>query len=250
MHIRVQQIWGFLQTVLGWIFIVCSLAMEGWKVAATGGQGGSAVVIVAWHWSNLWRACSTDANGVSNCYDFPVLWSVERYIQIVRALLMTGMAVGVLGFILSMVGMECTYIGGKEKEKNRSIFIGGLCHCSSGLLAAAGYGVYAWHVSAEYFSFDLQYDLGTPLFLGWAGCLFQICGGIFYLLSVQKVWSEENSSALYLMVSDEEGKLLNSTPIISDLSIKSKVSTLSELSLLTSSTVSKISPRAQQPSSV
>ncbi len=39
------------------------------------------------------------------------------YLQIVRALLMSGMAVGVLAFILSLVGMECTYIGGKDKEK-------------------------------------------------------------------------------------------------------------------------------------
>ncbi len=53
-------------------------------------------------------------------------------LQIVRALLMSGMAVGVLAFILSLVGMECTYIGGKDKEKNRSVFTGGVCHITSG----------------------------------------------------------------------------------------------------------------------
>ncbi|XP_072540030.1 claudin-10 [Salminus brasiliensis] len=254
MNIRVLQIWGFLQTVLGWIFIASSLAMEGWKVAATGGQGGSAVVTVAWYWSSLWRACSTDANAVSNCYDFPVLWSVENHVQIVRALLMSGLAIGVLGFILSMVGMECTYIGGKENEKNRAIFFGGLCHTTSGLLAASGYGVYAWHVSTEYVSpgFELKYDLGAPLFLGWAGCLFQVTGGLFYLVSVKKLWSMENSNTLDLMVSAEESKHLHSSPtdlsIISDLSTRSKVSTLSALSILSSSTVSKISHKT--PSSV
>ncbi|KAK1798807.1 hypothetical protein P4O66_007090 [Electrophorus voltai] len=77
MNIRAMQILGFLQTVLGWIFIACSLAMEGWKVATTGGQGGSAVVIVGWYWSSLWRVCSTFSNNVSTCHDFPVLWSVE-----------------------------------------------------------------------------------------------------------------------------------------------------------------------------
>lgn len=99
-----------------------------------------------------------------------------------------------LGFILSLVGMECTYIGGKEKEKNRAIFIGSLCHATSGtkinffyyynfdhdsmfltneindfaalflfpfflgLLAAAGYAVYACHITAEFFnpSFELK----------------------------------------------------------------------------------------------
>lgn len=77
MEVRETQIWGFLLTVLGWIFIACSLAMEGWKVAAAGGQGGSSVVYITWYWSSLWRTCTTSSNAVSNCYDFPVLWSVE-----------------------------------------------------------------------------------------------------------------------------------------------------------------------------
>lgn len=45
---------------------------------------------------------------------------------------MGGISTGMLGFILSLVGMECTYIGGKEKEKKRAIFIGSLCHTTSG----------------------------------------------------------------------------------------------------------------------
>lgn len=54
------------------------------------------------------------------------------YVQIVRALLIGGVSTGMLGFILSLIGMECTYIGGKEKKKNRIIFVGSLCHTTSG----------------------------------------------------------------------------------------------------------------------
>ncbi|KAI2663264.1 Claudin-10 [Labeo rohita] len=77
MKIRVMQIWGFLLALLGWIFVACSMAMEGWKITSIGGQGGSAVIKVGWYWSSLWRACFTDSSSTSNCYDFPVLWSVE-----------------------------------------------------------------------------------------------------------------------------------------------------------------------------
>lgn len=77
MKIRVVQIWGFLMTVLGWIFVACTMAMEGWKIASVGGMGGSAVIKVAWHWTSLWRSCFTDSTAVTNCKDFPVLWSVE-----------------------------------------------------------------------------------------------------------------------------------------------------------------------------
>ncbi|XP_051568218.1 claudin-10-like [Myxocyprinus asiaticus] len=237
MKIRVMQIWGFLMTVLGWIFVACSMAMEGWKVTSIGGQGGNAIIRAAWYWSSLWRACFTDSTNTSNCYDFPVLWSVEGHLQIVRALLMSGMAIGVLGFILSLVGMECTYIGGKDKEKNRSVFIGGFCHVISGILAASGYAVYAHYVSAEFFNprFDgLKFDLGTPLFLGWTGCAFQITGGVFFLVSVCKIWSQVYNSAPTLIIPGEEGKVLHSShtnlSMVSELFSKSKVSAISELS--------------------
>ncbi|XP_044044188.1 claudin-10 [Siniperca chuatsi] len=187
MKIRVVQIWGFLMTVLGWIFMACTLAMEGWKITAIGGMGGSAVIKVAWYWSSLWRSCYTDSTAVSNCYDYPVLWSVEGSIQIVRGLLMAALSLGMMGFVLSLMGMECTFIGGKDRSKYKKIYTGGWCHIISGLLSTCGYAVYAQYVSVEYFNPDfdgLKYDLGTPLFLGWVGSIFQMTGGFFYLWSV------------------------------------------------------------------
>ncbi|KAI7807393.1 claudin-10 [Triplophysa rosa] len=237
MKVRGMQIWGLLLTLLGWIFVACTMAMESWKVTSVGGQGGSSIITVGWYWSSLWRACYTDSAATSNCYDFPVLWAVEDYLQIVRALLMSGMGVGVLGFILSFAGMECTYIGGKDHEKNRSMFTGSFCHVLSGLLSACGYAVYAHYVSAEFFNprFDgLQFDLGTPLFLGWAGCAFQITGGIFFLVSVYKIRSQTYSRPLTSIVPAVEGKASRSShtnlSIISELSSKSGVSSISELS--------------------
>ncbi|KAM6945839.1 claudin-10-like [Aplochiton taeniatus] len=134
MKIRVVQIWGFLMTVLGWIFVACTMAMEGWKISSIGGMGGSAIIKVAWYWSSLWRACFTDSTSVSNCYDFPVFWSVEGNIQAVRGLLMGALGVGMLGFVVSLMGMECTFIGGKDRSKNRKICCGGCCHVLSDLL--------------------------------------------------------------------------------------------------------------------
>nr|XP_055069546.1 claudin-10 [Misgurnus anguillicaudatus] len=237
MKIRDMQIWGLLLTLMGWIFVACSIAMEGWKVASVGGQGGSSIITVGWYWSSLWRACYTDSAATSNCYDFPVLWAVEDYIQITRALLLAGMATGVLGFILSFVGMECTYIGGNDKDKKRSMFTGSFCHIISGLLSACGYAIYAHYVSSEFFNprFDgLQFDLGTPLFLGWAGCAFQITGGFFFMVSVCKVQSKTYSRAPMSIVPASHTKTLRSyrtnLSVISEISSKSSLSSLSEVS--------------------
>ncbi|KAG7326727.1 hypothetical protein KOW79_010128 [Hemibagrus wyckioides] len=223
--------------------------MEGWKVAAVGGQGGSSVVYITWYWSSLWRTCSTASNAVSNCYDFPMLWSVENHVQIVRALLMGAVSIGMLGFVLSLVGMECTYIGGKQKEKNRAIFIGSLCHTTSGLLAAAGYAVYARNITAEFFNpnFELKFDLGTPLFVGWAGCIFQFTGGLLYMVSVYKLWSLDRRTSEDI-VSAEEAVALPSIPtnisISSEPTSRSKVSSVFELSLKSTSPASSVSHKS------
>ncbi|XP_054640827.1 claudin-10 [Dunckerocampus dactyliophorus] len=237
MRIRVVQIWGFLMTVMGWIFVACTMAMEGWKITSVGGMGGSSILKVAWYWSSLWRSCFTDSTAVSNCYDYPVLWSVEGHIQIVRGLLMAALSLGMLGFVLSLMGMECTFIGGKDRSKYKKIYTGGWCHIISGLLSTSGYAVYAQYVSIEYFNpnFDgLKYDLGTPLFLGWVGSTFQMSGGVFYLWSVCKALCGQEQTVIIRPIPDPEHdpKTKSTTELssVSGITSKTKVSSVSELS--------------------
>ena len=45
---------------------------------------------------------------------------------------MAALVVGMLGFVVSIIGMECTFIGGKDQSKHKKIFFGGLCHITSG----------------------------------------------------------------------------------------------------------------------
>ncbi|KAM9830088.1 claudin-10 [Syngnathus typhle] len=256
MRIRVVQIWGFLMTVLGWIFVACTMAMEGWKISSVGGMGGSSILKVAWYWSSLWRSCFTDSTAVSNCYDFPVLWSVEGHIQIVRGLLMAALSLGMLGFVLSLLGMECTFIGGEDKSKYKKIYTGGWCHIISGSLSTSGYAVYAQYVSVEYFNpnfIGLRFDLGTPLFLGWVGSAFQMAGGVFYLWSVCRPLFGQVQTVIVRKLPDVEKdpKTKSTTELssVSGITSKSKASSVSELSSVPSN-VSAISSGLTSGSSV
>lgn len=47
---------------------------------------------------------------------------------------MSALSVGMLGFVLSMLGMECTYLGGKDRSKYKKIFAGGCCHILGGTI--------------------------------------------------------------------------------------------------------------------
>lgn len=45
---------------------------------------------------------------------------------------MASLSVGMLGFVLSLMGMECTYIGGKDLSKYKKVYTGGWCHIIGG----------------------------------------------------------------------------------------------------------------------
>ena len=76
MRKRLIQVFGFLASSLGWLFVLCSMAMDYWRITQIGGQAGSWIIKVAWYWSNLWKDCYTDSTAITNCRDYPVLWSV------------------------------------------------------------------------------------------------------------------------------------------------------------------------------
>ncbi|XP_026219567.1 claudin-10 [Anabas testudineus] len=246
MQIRVVQIWGFLMTVLGWIFVACTMAMDGWMSSTIGGMGGSNIVKVIWYWSNLWKTCQTESTSINKCYDFPVLWSVEVHLQVVRGLLIAALSLGMLGFVLSLMGMECTFIGGKDRSKYKKIYTGAWCHIISGLLSTCGYAVYVQFV-LQYFNPDpdgLEYELGTPVFLGWVGSAFHMAGGFFYVWSVCKplCGGEDLVMKVQPLLDQEQDKSIIVQSTAPETS-KPKASSVSELS---SKSVSSISSRSVQ----
>ncbi|XP_041822142.1 claudin-10-like isoform X2 [Chelmon rostratus] len=128
MRRRLAQIVGLLLCTLGWGFVCCTLALDHWRVAQMGGEGGSSVVVTAWYWSDLWKDCYEDSTALVNCVDFGVLWKVKSYIQAVRGLLMVGLCLGLIGTVLTFFGLECTRIGGDQRSKDRMLMTASASH--------------------------------------------------------------------------------------------------------------------------
>ncbi|XP_061579416.1 claudin 10-like 2 [Cololabis saira] len=192
MRKRLIQIFGFLISSLGWLFVLCTMAMDYWRISQLGGQGGSFIIKVAWYWSNLWKDCFTDSTAVTNCRDFPVLWSVSYYVQAVRGLLMCGLTLGFFAVVCCFIGMECTYIGGAEKTKDKVVFAGSVFHLAGGVSDIAAYCLYINRIARKAFTDrlppgELRYDLGPPIFLGLVGCFFIMFGAVLYAVTVYRV---------------------------------------------------------------
>lgn len=183
------QVFGFLISSLGWLFVLCSMAMDFWRISQIGGQAGSFIIKVAWYWSNLWKDCYTDSTAITNCRDFPVLWSVAAYVQGVRGLLMCGLTLGFFAVVFCFTGMECTYIGGGIKTKDKFVLAGSVFHFIGGMSDIAGYCLYINRVARNAFNQNrqpgaLRYDLGNPIFLGLVGSFLILLGAILYAITV------------------------------------------------------------------
>ncbi|XP_063354376.1 claudin-10-like [Pelmatolapia mariae] len=197
MRKRLIQISGFLISSLGWLFVLCTMAMDFWRITKIGGQGGSYIIKVAWYWSNLWSDCYTDSAAVTNCREYPVLWNVAYYVQAVRGLLMCGLTIGFFAVVCCFVGMECTYIGGSDKTKDKVLFTGAVLHFVGGMSDIAAYCLYINRIARTAFarrvaSGVLRYELGPPVFLGLAGCFFILVGAVLYAVTVYKVIRRES----------------------------------------------------------
>ncbi|KAA0716183.1 Claudin-19 [Triplophysa tibetana] len=183
------QVFGFLISTLGWLFVSCTTAMDYWRVNYVGGKGGNWMIKALWYWSNLWRDCVTDTSSVTNCRDYDVLWSVTPYVQGVRGLLMIAMSLGFVAIILCFIGMDCTYIGGREKSKDKTLLTGAVLHFVGGLSSCAAYCVYTNRVASAAFSPStdrsvIRYTIGTPIFLGLVGSFFIILGSVLYAVTI------------------------------------------------------------------
>ncbi|KAM6957972.1 claudin-10-like [Tautogolabrus adspersus] len=178
---RHAQILGLLLCMLGCCFVGCTLAMDHWRVAQQGGQGGSSVVVTAWYWSDLWKDCYEDSTAVVNCVDFGVLWTVKSYIQAVRGLLLIGLCLGLVGTVLTFFGMECTRLGSDHRSKDRMLITSSAFHLVGCVSDLAGYCLYINTVVAAFLHVKAdpakqRYELGPPLYLGLVGCFLIFLG--------------------------------------------------------------------------
>uniref|UniRef100_G3N8T8 Claudin n=1 Tax=Gasterosteus aculeatus aculeatus TaxID=481459 RepID=G3N8T8_GASAC len=177
------EIVAFVLTISGWILVSSTLPIDYWKVSSVDGT----VITTATFWSNLWKTCVTDSTGVSNCKDFPSMLALDAYIQVCRGLMIASVCLGFFGAVLALVGMKCTKIGGSETTKARLTVGSGFHFVLSGLCCMTACSIYAHRITTDFFDplFVAQkFELGAALFIGWAGSVLCILGGLIFCFSM------------------------------------------------------------------
>ncbi|KAG7466992.1 hypothetical protein MATL_G00148560 [Megalops atlanticus] len=190
------EILAFVLAISGWVLISSTLPTDYWKVSSIDGT----VITTATFWSNLWKTCVTDSTGVSNCKDFPSMLALDGYIQVCRGLMISAVCLGFFGSIFALVGMKCTKIGGSDKTKARVACLAGINFILSGLCSLTACSLYAHRITSEFFDpmfIAQKFELGAALFIGWAGSVLCILGGVVFCFSLAEGFSKSRANYAY-----------------------------------------------------
>ncbi|XP_067309295.1 claudin 15-like a [Pseudorasbora parva] len=191
------EVTGFFMCLVGWVVTGLAVANDYWKISSVQGT----VIVSNRLYENLWHACGEDSTGKANCQDFQSLLALPVHIQAGRALTIIALVLGLVGIILSTMGLKCIKIGSRTDEsKGKTMLIGGIFFIIAGLCTIVAVSWYAAQIVAEFndpFYGGVRFELGTGLYIGWAGAALCILGGAFLCTACERVSKGKDKGAYY-----------------------------------------------------
>ncbi|XP_013798444.1 claudin-15-like isoform X1 [Apteryx mantelli] len=191
------EIAGFLLCLGGWTLIGATLPHNYWKISSIHGS----VITTSTLFENLWKSCAEDSTGVSNCREFDSMFALPVHIQACRALMIISILLGFIATVLSLLGLKCAHIGlSNEDGKVKFAVTGGFLFILGGLCSMVAVSWYAAMVTIQFFDplyAGTKYELGDALYLGWAGSILYMLGGLFLTCSCKGKKREKYSGSKY-----------------------------------------------------
>ncbi|XP_019359239.1 PREDICTED: claudin-15-like isoform X2 [Gavialis gangeticus] len=192
-----SQISSLLLALSGFIILVVTTLSNKWKISSTAKEA----VLTNWLSEGLWMTCASTSLGIIECKKFFSFLIADPYIQACRALMFTSIVLGLTSTVLSLFGLKCTQVGTSNgSTKAKMAVIGGSMFILAGLCSMIAVSWYAAMVTAEFFDplyGGTKYELGDALYLGWAGSVLFMLGGIFLTCSCESGKKGKYSNGKY-----------------------------------------------------
>ncbi|XP_037700295.1 claudin-18 isoform X1 [Choloepus didactylus] len=195
-------------------FLLCSLGLAG-CIAATGMDMWSTQdlydnpVTSVFQYEGLWRSCVRQTSGFTECRPYFTILGLPAMLQAVRALMIVGIIVGVIGLLVSIFALKCIRMGSMEDSaKAKMTLTSGIMFIVSGLCAIAGVSVFAnmlvtnfWMSTAGMYSslggmvqtVQTRYTFGSALFVGWVAGGLTLIGGVIMCIACRGLVPEESN---------------------------------------------------------
>ncbi|NXA22464.1 CLD19 protein, partial [Ibidorhyncha struthersii] len=177
------QICALLLALAGFTILLVTTMSNRWKILDT----ATVLVTADWISEGLWMDCAVIAFGSIQCKKFPYMLSSDTHIQACRALMITSILLGFIATVISLLGLKCTKVGLSDEDgKMKFAVTGGFLFILGGLCSMVAVSWYAAMVTAQFFDplyAGTKYELGDALYLGWAGSVLCMLGGILLTCS-------------------------------------------------------------------
>ncbi|PKU37541.1 claudin-19-like [Limosa lapponica baueri] len=191
------QICALLLALAGFTISLVTTMSNRWKISDT----ATVLVTTDWISEGLWMECAVISFGSIQCKKFPYMLSSETHIQACRALMITSILLGFIAAVLALLGLKCTKVGLSDEEaKMKFAVTGGFLFILGGLCSMVAVSWYAAMVTAQFFDplfAGTKYELGDALYLGWAGSVLYMLGGILLTCSCKGKKKQDYSHNKY-----------------------------------------------------
>ncbi|XP_068173434.1 claudin-8 [Antennarius striatus] len=189
---------ALIVTIIGLIGTAASTGMPMWRVTAFIGEN---IIVFETRYEGLWMNCFRQADIRMQCKVYDSLLALPPDLQAARGLMCCALALGGLGLLISLVGLQCTScIRNNDRAKRLVLIIAGsmiIMACIAVLIPVSWTG----HVIIRDFYNPLLIDaqrreLGEALYIGWVASAFFFVGGCLFICC--NLQSEEKVYERYL----------------------------------------------------
>ncbi|KAK2816049.1 hypothetical protein Q7C36_022320 [Tachysurus vachellii] len=199
----IVQVCGLCVGFLGCVSAAVSLQVRSWKESSDEGSA----IITSDLFENLWMSCAVDSTGLYSCWYFPSLLALPGFVQACRALMIASIVLGTFGLIFTLVGMQCSKIGGENYTmKGRIAALGGVFFILQGVCTMIAVSWYASNITQQFYNplyNGIKYELGDGLYIGWCSATLALIGGCCLLCvcgnnsRVGKILASHTPSAVF-----------------------------------------------------
>ncbi|XP_071373000.1 claudin-18 [Centroberyx affinis] len=206
---------GFILGVIGAAALIAATAMNKWSVKDRQGE----VVTSVYTYKGLWQDCETASSGFTECRPLYGLLGFSGTFQAVRALMIVGVVLSVLGAVISVFSLKCLSMNSMpDTTKAKMSLTAGIMFVIAGICAIAGASVYANQIVASFRMTSYnpnygggygggmmgeglgggmgglpRYTFGPALFVAWIGGGVLVVGGILKSLAFRGMVEDEKS---------------------------------------------------------
>uniref|UniRef100_A0A8B9HXN8 Claudin n=1 Tax=Astyanax mexicanus TaxID=7994 RepID=A0A8B9HXN8_ASTMX len=204
MSASLLQVAGFMLSALGTFLIASAAAMDMWSIE----DRSFTVVTSIYAYYGLWYSCVGTEYGTTQCRPYFTILGLPGLFQGVRALMIVGIVLGVIGVLIAIFALKCLRMGNMEDRVKATMTItSGAMFIVAGICAIAGVSIFANLIVTNFAltsftsvggfggSFGstgfVGYTFGAALFVGWVGGGILLVAGVMLCLACRGMMPEK-----------------------------------------------------------